>query len=191
MRPVYPSIPERMYLSGLSEGVAKVRVKRIAACVTGKTAPYKWMRMRLSAERDGSNTPLPIINNPTEAVRFIVQVYPEILDANAEHVVVLALDIQSRPTAVFPLSIGGRNNALVDMKNVFLPAILAPGTSRIVLAHNHPSGNPKLSSEDREVFARAKEAASLLGFIADDFLAITEREVASVATGSVEVWAQP
>lgn len=182
----YMPVPERMMLAGLSEGQATVRRKRIAACVTPQTAPFKWLRMRISAERDGTTAAVEQCNDSMKAARFIVGAYPQIRDAYAEHIVVLCLDTMLYPVAVYPAHVGGRGQSLVDPRNVLIPAIMATPTTRFILAHNHPSGQTNFSGEDRDLFYRMKQAAELVGFRCDDLLIITERRVASLANGTVD-----
>lgn len=185
----YMPIPERMMLAGLSEGEAKVRRKRIATCITDKSTPFKWLRMRISAERAANTTDVPQCNSADRAARFIVGAYPAVLDAYAEHIVVLCLDAMLYPVAVYPAHVGARASSLADPRTILVPAILATPTTRFIVAHNHPSGNTSFSTEDRELFQRLKQAAEVLGFRCDDLLIITETHVASLAAGSVERYA--
>lgn len=185
----YMAVPERMMLAGLSEGEATVRRKRIAACITEKDAPFKWLRMRISAERAAGSVPKQKCTDSVVAARIIVGTYPEILDAYAEHVVVLCLDSNMFPVAVYPTHVGGRAFSMVDPKTVILPAILATPTTRFIVAHNHPSGNPNFSPEDRDLFNRLKDAAEVVGFRCDDFLTITDTHVASMVGASADRYA--
>lgn len=175
-------------LAGLSEGEALVKRKRIARCLTQHDVPFKWLRMRISAERSAGNDVLPRCNNAVDAARVIYKAYPAILDTYAEHIVVLCLDTNLYPVAVYPAHVGARASSMVDPRTVLLPAIMATPTTRFIMAHNHPSGLTNASTEDIEVFKRIKIAAEYVGFRCDDFLIITDREVRSMALDETSVW---
>lgn len=85
-----------------------------------------------------------------------------ITDDAREHFVALYLDGRHKAVAHQIVSIGTATASLVHPREVFQPAILL-GACAVVVAHNHPSGDPTPSSEDREVTQRLAEAGKLLG----------------------------
>jgi len=54
------------------------------------------------------------------------------------------------------------NSSIIDSREVFKPAI-KNSASRIILVHNHPSGNPEPSQEDIDVTKKLIESCELLG----------------------------
>ena len=58
---------------------------------------------------------------------------------------------------------GGVNELNVDLKLILLPAIQISGCTKMILAHNHPSGSLKYSGEDRVLTYRLREGAQLFG----------------------------
>jgi DNA repair protein RadC len=60
------------------------------------------------------------------------------------------------------VSTGTLTAALVHPREVFVAAILQ-NAAAIVLLHNHPSGDPEPSAEDRAITERLKQAGELLG----------------------------
>jgi DNA repair protein RadC len=66
-----------------------------------------------------------------------------------EQFAVMLLDVKHRPVALNVVSIGSLGTAIVHPREVFKPAILA-NSAALILAHNHPSGDPAPSSEDIE-----------------------------------------
>lgn len=181
----YMPVPERMMLAGLSEGEAVVKRKRIATCITEKDAPYKWLRIRISAQRAPGSVPAAKCDDAAQAARVIIRAYPEILDTYAEHVVVLCCDTNLVPVAVYPAHVGGRTQSLADPRTILLPAIMATPTTRFILAHNHPSGSLAFSQDDRDLFTRMRQAAEVVGMRCDDLLIITDTHVASLASRDV------
>ena len=68
---------------------------------------------------------------------------------------------------VADVSIGTLTNTLVHPREVFEPAIRC-GAAHIILAHNHPSGDPAPSTEDHRLTRVLKEAGTLLGIPVTD-----------------------
>ena len=56
---------------------------------------------------------------------------------------------------------GGRKSSLVDV-GFLMKRALEVGATRIIVFHNHPSGNPEPSAQDRALTDRIREAASVL-----------------------------
>ena len=60
------------------------------------------------------------------------------------------------------ISIGTLNANLVHPREAFQPAIEF-SASAVIVAHNHPSGDPTPSAEDRVLTVRLDDAGKLLG----------------------------
>ena len=91
----------------------------------------------------------------------------------AETFLVLALDAQHRlmKDGVITITRGIVNASLVHPREVFRPAILV-GASAIILGHNHPSGDPTPSSDDRMVTEQLVTAGRLLDIPVHDHLVL-------------------
>ena len=100
------------------------------------------------------------ISEPSE-VAELVRSYIGL--AQQEHFLTLTLDSKGHPISLRVVHIGSVNASLVDCRDVFRSAILDHAVS-VIVAHNHPSGDPEPSTEDIEVTAKLKECAQLLGF---------------------------
>lgn len=83
-------------------------------------------------------------------------------DNSREHFVAMYLDSLHQVTAYSIISIGTANMAPVAPREVFQRAILS-GAISIVVSHNHPSGSPYPSDDDRAVTTRLHESGDLLG----------------------------
>ena len=81
------------------------------------------------------------------------------------------------------MSIGTGNGAPVHPTQVFLPAIHLAAEA-IVVAHNHPSGDPTPSVEDRTVTERLRKAGELLGVQVLDHVVIGQDRYFSFADES-------
>ena len=99
------------------------------------------------------------MRSPADVARFIRGVVGN--DAR-EHFVTLMLDGRHRPIGYQRVSVGTATASLVHPREVFQTAI-GLGAVALIVAHNHPSGDPSPSREDREVVARLIKAGTLLG----------------------------
>lgn len=88
-----------------------------------------------------------------------------------EHLAVLMLDVKCRILGLHTVSIGSINSAIVCSREVFKAAILANSTG-IIVAHNHPSGDPSPSPEDIQVTRLLKDAGEVLDIHLMDHLII-------------------
>ena len=101
-----------------------------------------------------------IIDAPEVVTKYVQGVYDE--DPTVEWFVVVLLDRKNRPLGRVTVTKGIANSSLVHPREVFKPAIVA-GASAIVIAHNHPSGDPAPSRADIQVTRQIREAAKILG----------------------------
>ena len=110
------------------------------------------------------------LRSPADAARFVRQVVAG--DAR-EHFVSLMLDARHRPIAYQVVSVGTATASLVHPREVFQPAV-GLGACALIVAHNHPSGDPTPSPEDREVTDRLIQAGDVLGIQLLDSIVVTE-----------------
>ncbi len=89
-------------------------------------------------------------------------VAPRLRYARKERFVALLLDARHRLLRLERVSEGTLTSSVVHPREVFGPA-LREGAAAVVVAHNHPSGDPTPSTEDREVTLRLAEAGRLVG----------------------------
>jgi DNA repair protein RadC len=82
--------------------------------------------------------------------------------ADREHFVVILLDQKHGVIGINTVSIGSLTAGIVMPREVFKPAILA-NAAAIICGHNHPSGDPQPSREDRAITTKLVQAGKLLG----------------------------
>src|SRR5215510_11482531 len=92
-------------------------------------------------------------------------------DTDREHFVIMMLDQKNQVIGINTVSIGSLNASIVHPREVYKPAILS-NCAALILGHNHPSGDPQPSKEDRAITQRLKEAGALLGISVLDHLVI-------------------
>jgi DNA repair protein RadC len=110
------------------------------------------------------------MRSPADVARFIRGVVGN--DAR-EHFVTLLLDGRHRPIGYQCVSVGTAKASLVHPREVFQTAI-GLGAVALIVAHNHPSGDPSPSREDREVAERLVQAGKLLGIPLLDSVVIAD-----------------
>ena len=93
-------------------------------------------------------------------VANFLRVYLE--GADREHFVVILVNQQHNVIGVNKVSTGSLTGSTAHPRETFKAAILA-NASHIVIAHNHPSGYPAPSMEDRAITKRLCEAGKILG----------------------------
>jgi DNA repair protein RadC len=97
-----------------------------------------------------------------------------------ERFVVFILNSKNAVQAVEFVSEGTLNASLVHPREVFRAAILGIGAS-IIVAHNHPSGNPEPSREDIEITRQLTESGRVIGIPVHDHLIFTDNGFTSFA----------
>ncbi|MEI7577855.1 MAG: DNA repair protein RadC [Armatimonadota bacterium] len=96
-----------------------------------------------------------------------------------EHFVAIYLDSKSVILRVATIHIGTANASIVGLREIFREAV-REGAVSLIVAHNHPSGDPEPSTEDIEVTAKIKEAGQLLDIQLLDHVIIGERRFVSL-----------
>ncbi len=110
------------------------------------------------------------ISSPTDVKNYIEKVFN--LSSQAEEVMVmLVLDTRNNVIGAFEVSRGSLNASIVHPREVFKRALLLNGAS-IIIAHNHPSGDPTPSREDVDITKRLVEGGNILGITVLDHLII-------------------
>lgn len=90
------------------------------------------------------------------------EVLQPLRSAHREEMHVLALDTRSRIIGSALVAAGSTREMLIDPAEVFKPALLM-NANRVILAHNHPSGDPTPSPEDVALTRRVQAVGTALG----------------------------
>ena len=110
--------------------------------------------------RDGRVATLEptIIRRPEDTLPVLEA---ELSELGYEKFIALALNTKNHVTAVLPVSSGSLNASIVHPRELFQRAILANCAS-LILAHNHPSGDPTPSPEDVSLTRKLIDAGLLI-----------------------------
>jgi len=119
--------------------------------------------------RDGiQKAETKIVTSPVDAY----QVFKDFIGTpDREHFVVMLLDTRNQIVGLNAVSVGSINATVVHPRETFKSAILI-GAAAIIIAHNHPSGDPAPSSEDLSLSTRLIKCGELVGIPILDHLII-------------------
>jgi DNA repair protein RadC len=119
---------------------------------------------------------LPAIHSPTDVVQLLA---PQLRDERQEQFKVLLLDTKNQVRRVVTATVGTLNASLVHPREVFRAAV-AQAAHSIILAHNHPSGDPTPSKEDVAVTVQLVNAGKILGIEVLDHVIIGDGRYVSM-----------
>lgn len=173
---------------GSLRGIAEASVEQLAG-VHG-IGQAKAVQLKAAAEiarriAAAPNGHRPRIDSP-EAADAVLR--PHLVDKRREHFVALLLDNRHRLIRLSPVAIGSLSATLVHPREVFREAMVAHAAA-IIVAHNHPSGDPEPSAHDLELTARLREAGEVVGIEVLDHLIVGREGVVSLKARGL--WTAP
>jgi len=122
------------------------------------------------------------IEHPVHAYNLIKD---DLANEKRELFVVILQDIRGCVINHLIVAIGTLSNTLVHPREVFNPAIRHHAAS-IILAHNHPSGDPTPSQQDYDVTKNLIDAGQMMGIPVNDHLIIGEQSFVSLRQRGVK-----
>lgn len=144
------------------KGIGRAKAVQLKACFELSK------RQSLEVERPGHVD----IRNPGDVAKVV---RAGIKDKAKEHFKLITLNTRNRITGISTISVGTLNASLVHPREVFREAIQR-AASTVVLAHNHPSGNPEPSDDDIALTRRLCESGRLLGIEVIDHIIVAARD---------------
>lgn len=164
---------------GSWRGVAEASVDALGA-VHG-IGPAKAAQLKAAAElarrlASVPGEPRPCIDSFEAAV---AAARPRLDGQRREHVIALLLDTRHGLIRVAPIAVGTLSASLVHPREVFTEAISASAAA-LILAHNHPSGDPSPSEADLALTRRLIEAGRIVGIEVLDHIILGRPGAASL-----------
>jgi DNA repair protein RadC len=135
---------------GLLAGVAGIGLAKAARV---SAALELGRRLAIEARETGRQ-----VSSPADVQRWCG---PALRDLAVEEFHVLTLDAQNRITRDLLITRGILNSSLVHPREVFRAAI-AEAAASVIVVHNHPSGHPTPSADDRAVTAQLVDCGRIL-----------------------------
>lgn len=118
----------------------------------------------------------PPINSPADAANLIMY---EMRALDQEQVRVILLDTRNRHMGTHKVYQGSLNTSMIRIGELFREAVRQNAAS-IIVAHNHPSGDPSPSPDDVAVTKLMVEAGRLLDIPVNDHLVIGQQRFVSL-----------
>lgn len=101
----------------------------------------------------------PTISDPEDVVELLM---PGMRYLDREHFKAIILNTKHQVLRIVDISIGSLSSSVVHPRELYKMVIRHNGAA-VIVAHNHPSGDPTPSSEDIAVTKRLSEAGAVLG----------------------------
>ena len=114
-----------------------------------------------------ANLPTEVKDSKDTFERFL----PYIDDMKQEHFLVMYLNQSNHVLKIECISNGGTTHVIADPKVIFKNALNLNATC-LILGHNHPSGNPRPSEDDRQLTKKLVAAGKLLDIKVIDHIVI-------------------
>ena len=132
-----------MNIKGIGR-VKAIQIKAICELSTRMNKPSNYRRIQIKKPEDAVNL---LMND----LRFEKKEIVKVIIINNKNIVLKILDV----------AIGAGNFSNISIRNILSETVKA-NAPKIILAHNHPSGDPTPSIKDIEVTEKIKKAAELL-----------------------------
>ena len=161
------SIEEMAKIKGIGR-VKAIQLKAVCELANRMNQPLNYKKIK--------------IKEPNDVVKILMN---QMQYEKVEVVKVLLLDTKCNIIKIRDIAIGGKNFVNIGMKEVLSESVKV-GAPKIILAHNHPSGNSTPSKQDYEVTFKLDQASKLLGIELLDHIVIGKNEYTSIK--SVEKW---
>lgn len=131
-----------------------------------RRTPYQKIKIEVVREASAKETP-----QITNAQNVFDMMYEEASKQDRECFWTVCLNGKNKVMGVNMVSMGSLTSSIVHPREVFKPAILA-NAAGVILVHNHPSGDPTPSREDKEMTKRLKDAGEILSINVLDHIII-------------------
>lgn len=120
------------------------------------------------------------ISGSSDAIAFCQRRFARLIeDGKQEEFHVVTLDTKNHVIDTHQVTVGTLDASLVHPREVFRVAI-KDAASSVILVHNHPSGDPTPSREDRQVTDRLTESGKLLGIDVLDHIVLGQNGSVSI-----------
>ena len=123
------------------------------------------------------------VDNPASAAAALSQ---DLMWQNQEKFAVLMLDVKNRLIATQIITIGTATETLVHPREVFRE-VMRNGATKLIIAHNHPTGNLEPSPEDIYLTEQLLKGASFLEIPLLDHLILGNGDHSSLRQGT-DLW---
>lgn len=155
------SIEELMKIKGIGK-VKAIQIKAVCELAKRMSKPTNQTKVKVKSSEDVAEIFM-------DELRFEKVEYVKLVLLNAKNIILKIVDISK----------GGVNSAIVEPKEILQEAIKT-GAPRIILIHNHPSGDSTPSLADIEMTKRLYESSNIVGVQLLDHIVIGDQCYTSI-----------
>ncbi len=165
---------------GSAQALAQATVEEIrqAGKLSGRQAASLYSALQLG--RQVCSIPLRAGERFCSSRELYNRYRARFFSANKEHFFSLHLNSKNQLIREVLISIGSLSTSVVHPREVFAPAV-RDSTAALIFLHNHPSGDPAPSREDRECTQRLIHAGQILGIRVLDHIVLGHDDYYSFA----------
>jgi DNA repair protein RadC len=155
------SIVELMQIKGIGKAKA-ILLKAVFGLALKCRKPFKAEKYTISSAKDAYDLAQAEIAHLSQEVLFVI-----------------LRDVRGNLVHFEKVSLGTLSEVLIHPREVFHPAVRYQAYS-LIIAHNHPSGDPKPSSMDLELTRSLIQASQVMGIRLDDHLIVCRDQFVSL-----------
>lgn len=155
------TLAEFMNIRGIGK-VKAIQLKAVCELTKRMSRPINDTKIQIKNTKDIANVFMDELRHEKREVVKLVLL-------NTRNIIMKIVDI----------SYGGTSSAQVDPKDILAEAIKI-GAPKILLVHNHPSGNPDPSFADFEITERIEKASKIMGIELIDHIVIGDGSYESI-----------
>ena len=145
-----------------------------------KKAKHKFVReldVRFRKRRVRADAP---IDQPLTEPEKVVAIFRDLEDSSKEKLLVISLDSQLKISGFEIVAVGSILAVSAKLSEVLYPPIIFKASSMILL-HNHPSGDPSPSREDKALTKKVARISGELGITLADHIIVSPDDFFSFA----------
>ncbi len=125
------------------------------------------------------NSLKPKFKDSNQVYKILYPFFENVIDHH-ESFKILLCDNNNRVLGIHQISEGGLTGTVVDIR-IIAQSIILSNAKAIVLAHNHPSGNLKPSSQDIKITSKIKDMCKIIEVNLLDHIILTSNGYYSFA----------
>ena len=157
------SMYELMKIKGIGK-VKAIQLKAICELAIRMTTPLNFQKVK--------------VQKPDDIVKLLME---EIRLEKQEIVKIIILNIKNEVTSIKNIAIGGTNSVNVSIKDILAEPIRLQAP-KIIMVHNHPSGDATPSMEDVQITKKIRELAEMFNIEMLDHIVIGNNTYTSIMT---------
>jgi DNA repair protein RadC len=165
---------------GSAQGLAQASLEEIRNAGKLSLRQAESLFDALQLGREACSVPLRAGERFSNSRELYTRYRARFFSAKKEHFLSLHLNSKNQLIREVLVSIGSLSTSVVHPREVFAPAV-RDSTAALIFLHNHPSGDPAPSREDRECTQRLVRAGQILGIRVLDHIVLGHDDYYSFA----------